>query len=552
MSNPLSVPLFPGRWVGARLSRGPILERAIVLCVVAAMFAAACWRVASSFGPMLWLDELYTTTLIDVPSLARVWDGALRGVDGNPPLYLTLAWSLSHAAPLSSFAPERVLRAFNLVLLAGTALLLHRIGRRLAPPLGVVAGLAALCATDDMPAFVLVEIRTYVLYLFLVTAALSATLDVVDDPSSKRAVSLAIVGVLAALSHSFGGFYVLVTAGAGILACCLAGDKRAAAVLVAAALPTAIVLLVWIAVSLPVQSSMASPYGWIPRTGALVLSAALTGAPALTPVVAAAALFAAAKAAMDRRSRPCLPGVGLVRGSIARRPQDPSVAALYIALAGFAAMTVAAAVASQFITPFFVPRYFAPNVLIAAVFFMRVAGALFRGLRPAAAAAGALSCALLGLVGMVQGGAESDDLIPCVDAHGRFLEEGVALQGLPLVAESPHAWLPRVRYAPDQTTLYPLDWRVVLDYPDRARNNATDFRIMDVLHRWAGPDSPLAREVATTDEILALHGSFFLLDEASRGWFDGLRSRRRVTVSVAGQGAGCRLLRVDLADAGDR
>ena len=535
----------PGPRAIVRLFRpGAIPERLIVLGFATAMVAAACGRIGSSLGHMLWVDELYTTTLIGVPALARVWDGALRGVDGNPPLYLTLAWILSHAAPLTSVAPERVLRAFNLVLLAGSALLLHRVGRRVAPPIAAAAGLAALCAADDMPAFVLVEIRTYALYLFLVTATLSTTLDAVDRPTPRRALALAALGVLTALSHSFGGFYALVTVGSGALACRFAGDRRGAATLGAATLPTISVLIAWIAISFPVQSAMASPYGWIPRTGALVLSAGLTGSPALTPVGAAGALAAAARSWKAHR-RPFGPfGAGA--------PGRPSTAALYAALAGYATITVAAAVASQFVTPFFVPRYFAPNLLVAAVFFMRVAGLLCRGLRPKVAAAAVLACVLLGFSAVAQDPSDGDGLVPCVDAGGRFLEDGVPLHGLPVIAESPHAWLPRARYAPERTTLYPLDWRVVLDQPTRARNNATDFHIMDALHRWAGPDSPLSRDVATTDEILARHGSFFVLDEASRGWLDELRSRRRVATTVIGQGAGCRFLRVDLRDAGDR
>ena len=175
----------------------PSVVRSVILIAAAVMLCAACWRVAASFGSMMWLDELYTTTLIAAPSLGHLWDGALRGVDGNPPLYLSLAWLVTSAVPAD---PERVLRTLNLFALAATAALVYRLGRRVANPLSVVAALATLPALDGLVEYSLLEVRTYALYLLLVTATLSATLGVVDRPTSGRTVLLAGVGILATLA----------------------------------------------------------------------------------------------------------------------------------------------------------------------------------------------------------------------------------------------------------------------------------------------------------------------------------------------------------------
>ena len=505
----------------------PSLERAAVLCVGIAMLGAACWRVVGSFGSMMWLDELYTTTLIGAPSLGHLWDGALRGVDGNPPLYLSLAWLMAAAVPAD---PERVLRAFNLIVLAATTALLYRIGRRVAAPLSVVAALAALPALDSMVEFALLEVRTYALYLFLVAATLHAALRVVDRASLGRTALLAGVGVMTTLAHSFAGFYVLATFGASGLVCIAAHDRRAAAALALAAIPTAITLAAWIVVAMPAQIAVATPYGWIPQPDMAVLLEALTGSPLLTPVLLIGLPWCAARAGFDRRAM------------LARR----DVAALFAALAAYGALTVAGWLGSQVITPFFVPRYFIPNLLMTALSLISIAEIVRRGIRPAPAAAAALFCAVMGLATVAHGQPESDELIPCVGSDGHFLEEQASGSGLPVVAESPHAWLPRNRYAPGQVTLYPLDWRVVLDHPRLARNNAMDFHIMDILRSWAAPGSDLATHVLGTDDIIARHGRFLLLDEASRGWFDELRARTRLSAALIARGAGCRLWDVDL------
>ena len=38
-------------------------------------------------------------TLVQADSLPRLWSGIIGGIDGNPPLYLTMSWLIVHAMP---------------------------------------------------------------------------------------------------------------------------------------------------------------------------------------------------------------------------------------------------------------------------------------------------------------------------------------------------------------------------------------------------------------------------------------------------------------------
>ena len=516
--------------------RGPTAGPARALAAFAiALFAAASWRISQAAGHRLWLDELYTTTLIDTPGLAHVWDGALRGVDGNPPLYLSLAWLLTHRLPV---APEQALRLVNLVVLAAAALLLYRIARRFADPLSAATGLTLLCGVDGLVGYALLEVRTYALYLALVVATLWATLRLVDRPSRRRVVALAGIGVAATLAHSFGGFYVLATLGsAGIVAWTGRDGRRLRALAAGAALP-ALALGLWIKASLAAQLAVATPYGWIPVPDGLDLLDALGGSWPLTLLL----LLGLACFVFGHR-----PSAGAFARWCRTRPD---LATLGVALAGFAALTGAGWLGSQVITPFFVGRYFIPNAAAAGLALAAGLAALRQGAGRGLFALAVAICLLLGLAKLAVDPGTDPRAIPCSDASGNFLEAGLAGSNLPVIAESPHAWLPRARYAPDQVTLYPLDWQVVLRFPFRARNNAMDFHIMEILKGWAPPGAPLSVRLLTTEEILARHRHILVLDEAARSWFTRLKAIAPVSARLLRDGPGCRLWDVTLPETG--
>ena len=484
-------------------SRAAVTPVRWLTAIGALLLAAAAWRLWHAAGERLWLDELYTLTLIGTPSLPHVWDGALRGVDGNPPLYLSLAWLLTRGQAVD---PEALLAPLNLVFVAGTAVLLYRIGRRLADPLSVVAGLAGLAAVDGMVVYAMLEIRTYALYLFLVAAALSAALRLVDRPTPGRTATLAGVGTLATLAHSFGGFYVLaILAGAGLVAL-VRRDRARGLALAAAAGPPLLALLLWIRVSLAAQLAVASPYGWIPKPGTIDLLVGLTGSLGPTLLVAAGLTW------WGLRSRPGL-------RNLTRLCRDrPDLATIGAALAAFTGMTVAGWIAAHLVTPFFVPRYFIPNLMVPGLLAGPALAAVGRRVDRRLIAVLVAACVAMATTAIAVDTEATRRLLPCLDADGRFLEEGLATDGTPVVAESPHAWFPRARYAPTQATLYPLDWDVVLGFPDRARNNAMDFHIMEILRDWAAPGTPLASRILTTETIAGRHRHMLVLDEDARSW----------------------------------
>ena len=59
------------------------------VCLLLACCAIAIFAFRTLAGP-LWLDELLTMTLVQADSLPRLWSGIVGGIDGNPPLYLTI------------------------------------------------------------------------------------------------------------------------------------------------------------------------------------------------------------------------------------------------------------------------------------------------------------------------------------------------------------------------------------------------------------------------------------------------------------------------------
>lgn len=489
-----------------------------------AILTAAAWAIWCSLGRMMALDELYTTTLIRAPSFTHMVDGAVRGVDGNPPLYLSLGWLLVHALPL---APEVLLRPLNLALLAATAVMLTRIGRRVADGPSVAISLLLLCALDDAIISALLEIRTYAFYLCLVTCTLWATLAVVDRPLAGRTAGLAAIGCLAALAHSFGGFYVAATILPAALVCLVSRDRSRTTALGLAALPAIVTTVVWVLISFNRQLSVATPYGWIGRPTFAALFETLTGSAALTLV----GLFALAWLSVHQ---PMAPQLTAGRQTAVQRDR----AILVVVSVAFAALTVAGWTGSQVITPFFVGRYFIPNAVSAAVVLFFGVAAVRSHAPPRLFAGAAALCTLAGLLTVATGSDPS--MVACLDQSGLFLEDGVS-SDLPIVTESPHAWLPRSQYAPGRTTLYPLDWDVVLNHPYRSRHNAMDFHIMEILKAWAPPGSALADNLLPTGVLLSQYSRFLLLDDTYRSWFSELRDTRPLSATLLRQAPGCRL-----------
>src|SRR6185437_9869362 len=67
-----------------------------------------------SLNDPLRSDELFTTNLVNAATLLKLWKGIARGLDGNPPLYMTAAWLI--VAPLPKLVSSvATLKILNLV-----------------------------------------------------------------------------------------------------------------------------------------------------------------------------------------------------------------------------------------------------------------------------------------------------------------------------------------------------------------------------------------------------------------------------------------------------
>jgi hypothetical protein len=115
--------------------------------------------------------------------------------------------------------------------------------------------------------------------------------------------------------------------------------------------------------------------------------------------------------------------------------------------------------------------------------------------------------------------------IPCTDGAGAFFEDRFVREGMPIVVESPHVWFPRTYYSQYRSLYrFPLDWDVVLKFPDRATNNATDFNIMQRFKQFGDVST-----ILPTEDIVRDYPQFLVVSESGRAWFHNLSNVKRVT-----------------------
>ena len=120
--------------------------------------------------------------------------------------------------------------------------------------------------------------------------------------------------------------------------------------------------------------------------------------------------------------------------------------------------------------------------------------------------------------------------VPCSDSAGIAFETGFVNGDIPVIAESPHVFLPRATYANHREAYrFPLDWDVVLNYPERARGNAVDYNIMRSLQKW-GP----MPAVMSTEDIVKSLPQFLAIEQSGRAWFHNLRTTRDVVAEKLG------------------
>src|SRR3954470_4015246 len=169
-----------------------------------------------SVNDPLWADELLTTYLLQADSLPRLWAGITRGIDGNPPLYLTAAWLLTRLLP-ASIPAVAFLKLLNLALAAAGLAALWRLARRVASALACWAGTLIVITLNENLLFAAFELRTYATYFAAAAFAVLMQQRLLERNRPRDGLGLALAFLALALSHTFGIAYLGCIALAGWL-----------------------------------------------------------------------------------------------------------------------------------------------------------------------------------------------------------------------------------------------------------------------------------------------------------------------------------------------
>lgn len=494
-------------------------QRALKAGALAVALAAVALFAARAVPSRLWLDELYTVTLLGADSLPKLWQGIVLGIDGNPPLYLTLAWMIARAVPWLPWVA--VLKGVNVLLTAAALLALYRLGLRAASRTAAWIAVFLLAALNDSVVFVAFELRAYALYFLL--AALCALFQqrLVERRRRRDVGALAALYVALTLVHGFGILYVGCIALAGALSQWRQG-WRGPLTSLAATLPAVAALACWMPFVIR-QTQVVQPYSWITAPGLSELLQSLFSSPLYLLVMAGELIAVVATVVVLLRLRHD------AVSSVWRDDHWQPVRYLAWLVLGMLAITLVVWLESRVGLPVFVPRYFTPWLIGGYVLtlafaeiltsFARRGGGEHRLLAPAAIVLPPLLLAV-----MLATTNPQREQIPCTNASGDFFEASFVNGDLPVIADSPHVWFPRVTYAAHAAAYrFPLDADVVLNYPNWARGNAVDFNVMQRIGRWAGVSA-----IMTTGDIVEAYPQFLAI-ESGRAWFHNLRQTREVT-----------------------
>src|SRR3569833_1173228 len=322
------------------------------------------------------------------------------------------------------------------------------------------------------------------------------------------------------MAHTFGIVYVGCIALAGWLSQ-RRGGRPLLSMIALAVVPAVFAVLAWSPLLME-QLQVAKPYNWMMPPGLSDLFDILFGSDMmLGPSTLEACCLAAGVVAYVREH-------GLPLQLIVDDPRWQPVRFAVVGLAGITAFTCAGWLFSQVEFPLYVARFFTPQLMTSFALHVAFAQWLLRYGRErraivlavcAVVAPLALRNAVLLVFCLVLGKPI------CANASGVFFESAFVDGDLPVMGDSPHMFLPRMTYAVHGDAYrYPLDWDVVLNYPDRSRGNAVDFHIMQGLQEW----KPMP-QVETTDEIVRKYPQFLVVEQPYRAWFSNIVATRQVT-----------------------
>jgi 4-amino-4-deoxy-L-arabinose transferase-like glycosyltransferase len=169
------------------------------IALTAATAIAALLRLPFLSHQSLWLDEIYTRSVLREPSLAGLWQH-LEATESTPPLYYLVGWLL-HA---HSAAAMRLIPALSLIAAVPVSYLAFR--RLIGSPAALAS--AAILTVNPMLVAYSTDARSY--GLFTLTALLSVWgfSALLQERSPRRFALWASASVACIWSHYFGVFLV--------------------------------------------------------------------------------------------------------------------------------------------------------------------------------------------------------------------------------------------------------------------------------------------------------------------------------------------------------
>lgn len=461
-------------------------------------------------------------------NLPDLWAAITSGIDANPPLYMTVAWLVVHALPRSVSWIE-ALTWLNVVFIVAALAILFGIGRRIVSSPASWMAVFLFAAANDGAIYLALQLRTYALFLLITTACILVQQRLMENHRRADLVLLGILHCFLVLTHTFGIVYVLCI-GLSAFVSTAVSDRNAAKLSLLAMVPAVLTFSCWLPFLL-MQMDVSKPYSWIPRPGVLELVRSVFPSPlsALVGLGEMACIVGFLPWYLRTRSEGA--HVGNLRWLATDRSSQPfrfaCVLLLSISLFAILAWTI-----SRTVFPLFLARYFTPNLLVSFALSLALCEFLVALCKreisrpPPKTLEDMLAIGFPALVAVALFyKTPAISQIPCINAGGTFFEDPLVRDGLPIIVESPHVWFPRTHYSQYRSLYrFPLDWDVVLKFPDRSTNNATDFNIMQRFKKFFGVSG-----ILSTEDIIREYPQFLVISESNRAWFHNLSNVRRVT-----------------------
>jgi hypothetical protein len=467
-----------------------------------------------SISDPLWSDEFLTTSLLQANSLPKLWAGIALGIDGNPPLYLTLLWVVLHGLP-QAVSTVVLLKVINVGFAAGGVAVLYLLARRLASPAACWVGVMMIVTLGEAFTYVASELRTYALYFLAASLAALLQQRLIEDRCTLNLTLLAAVNIGLSMSHTFGIVYVGIIAFAGWLS--EPRDGRLLRAIIVAVIPSIIAVLAWSPVLLG-QLQVAKPYTWIMPPSLSDLSETLFRSNAVMWIAIFESACLLSILAPEKSRHP----VQFRNVIIEHRWQPARFIALL--LFGFTSFTLYAWLFSRLVFPLFVPRFFTPQILVTFALHVAFGAWLLSKLESRRGIIATLGILIVSLNVLMHNSVSMHRQPICVNEQGGYFESSQVHGDLAVISDSPHIFLPRATYGVhSEAYRFPLDWDVVLKYPDQSRGNAVDYHIMNGLRTWM----PMT-QVMSTEEILRKNPQFLVVEMPLRSWFRNLRATHDV------------------------